>query len=402
MYEIIEDQEDLEVIARLDERLNLEETDVDGKRKTIIHKGYASRHLFDIEKFVKAIQRGWKGGFVEETSRYNRNTTIRELYLGKNYYRSLNDWIERYSSLYRYSARVDLFYDVCKTMGLIGQYNFSFKEPGEVARADGARYMDAFNMLIEEISVRCQSREFRERERLRLLNAKRNVENVHAMEEAMFSADTGRSRWLVLSLTLRYKPTYRRWITPEIIQQHRERFFAARRFNKLMSGIRNYVWAIEQGEDTGLHLHVILFYSGDHNHDEFIAKQIGEYWVDVVTEGKGDCWNSNQGWLKKSYENRGHGVGVGQIDWNDTKKREALRKNLVYLAKAEQYLMSWSVERIRTFDMGQEPKKVKAGRPRVAPDGDNATGTWVDGEPFEETGAAETAIDAAPGDLIER
>lgn len=402
MYEIIEDQEDLEVIARLDERLNLEETDVDGKRKTIIHKGYASRHLFDIEKFVKAIQRGWKGGFVEETSRYNRITTIRELYLGKNYYRSLNDWIERYSSLYRYSARVDVFYDVCKTMGLIGQYNFSFKEPGEVARADGARYMDAFNMLIEEISVRCQSREFRERERLRLLNAKRNVENVLAMEKAMFSADTGRSRWLVLSLTLRYKPTYRRWITPEIIQQHRERFFAARRFNKLMSGIGNYVWAIEQGEDTGLHLHVILFYSGDHNHDEFIAKQIGEYWVDVVTEGKGDCWNSNQGWLKKSYENRGHGVGVGQIDWNDTKKREALRKNLVYLAKAEQYLMSWSVERIRTFDMGQEPKKLKAGRPRVAPDGDNATGTWVDGEPFEETGAAETAIDATPGDLIER
>ncbi|MEJ0003522.1 MAG: hypothetical protein WDN30_08120 [Pararobbsia sp.] len=231
--------------------------------------------------------------------------------------------------------------------------------------------MDAFNALIDEISRRCQSRQFTERERLRQLNAERNKENVLAMDEAMFSPDTGRSRWLVLSLTLRYKPKYRRWTTPEIVQQHRERFFAARRFNDLMSGIGNFVWAIEQGEDTGLHLHVILYYSSEHNHDERIAKQIGEYWVNVVTDGKGDYWNSNQGWLKRRYEKKGHGVGVGQIDWNSS-KREALRENLIYLAKAEQYLMSWSVERIHTFGMGHVPTKLKQGRPRKMPDKDTA------------------------------
>ncbi|MDR5855985.1 inovirus-type Gp2 protein [Caballeronia sp. LZ062] len=362
MHEITEDQEALEVIAHLDERMNLEETNINGRSTFVIHQGYGSRHLFGIEKFVKAIQRGWKGGFIEKTARYSGRKTIHELYLGKKYYRLLNDWIERYSDQYRYSARVEVFYSVCKAMGLIGQQNFHFEEPGEIARADGARSMDAFNMLIAEISMRCESREFKEEERLRQFNTKRNEENVLAMEEEMFEA---KGRWLVLSLTLRYKPKYRRWITPETMQQHRDRLFAARRFNKLMAGIRNYVWAIEQGHDTGLHLHVILFYSGEHNHDEFIAKQIGEYWVDVVTEGKGDYWNSNRAWLKKRYEKFGHGIGVGQIDWSDTKKREALRKNLVYLAKAEQYLMSWSVERIRTFDMGQVPKKLKSGRPRA-------------------------------------
>lgn len=61
----------------------------------------------------------------------------------------------------------------------------------------------------------------------------------------------------------------------------------------------------------------------------------------------------------------GHGIGVGQIDWWDTEKREALRKNLIYLAKAEQYLLSWSTERIHTFGMGKVPKKVKVGRPRI-------------------------------------
>lgn len=61
----------------------------------------------------------------------------------------------------------------------------------------------------------------------------------------------------------------------------------------------------------------------------------------------------------------GHGIGVGQIDWCDREKRKALRKNLIYLAKAEQYLLSWSTERIHAFGMAKTPKKVKAGRPRI-------------------------------------
>ncbi|WP_050068490.1 inovirus-type Gp2 protein [Burkholderia cenocepacia] len=365
MDNLTEDQEALEVIARLDERTNLEEIDTGEHRKIIIHKGYASRHLFQIEKFVQCIESGKKGGFVEEASRYSGVKRIRQLYLGRYFYRLVNDWLQRYSDMHCYSARVEVFYDVCRELRMFEPYSFVFRSPGEVARADGARYMDAFNMLIEQIRIRCQSREFKEHERLRQLNADRNKRNVLALEEAMFSNETGRSRWLVLSLTLRYKPQFRRWITPEVIQQHRERFFAARRYNTLMSGIKNYVWAIEQGEGTGLHLHVILFYSAEHNHDEHIAKQIGEYWANVVTEGKGDYWNSNAEWLKKSYEKRGHGVGVGQINWNDTNKREALRKNLEYLAKSSQYLMIKGADRIRTFDMGQVPTKAKVGRPRT-------------------------------------
>lgn len=60
-----EDQEALEVIARLDERTNIEETDIDGERRVFIHKGYASRHLFEIEKFVKAVEKGWVGSLMK-------------------------------------------------------------------------------------------------------------------------------------------------------------------------------------------------------------------------------------------------------------------------------------------------------------------------------------------------
>ncbi|WP_172820409.1 inovirus-type Gp2 protein [Burkholderia vietnamiensis] len=363
-----EDIEAQNVIAQIDERLNLEQTTTGGKIRRTIHSGYASRHLFTIEKFVKSISTRWTGGFVEERARYSGLMRLRELYLGKNFYRSMNDCIGRFSCIYRYSSRVEVFYDVCREMGLLGtldESQFGFGEPEHVHIRTGMRYFEIFNILIEKIRARVQSREFIERERLRQVNAMRRTRSVLEMEETMFSEETGKSRWLVLSLTLRIKPEFRRWITPEEFQRFRGRFFAARRYNRLMKGIANYVWAIEQSEGSGLHLHVILFYdAGNHNHDEFIAQQIGEYWSNAVTIGKGEYWNSNQGWLKPRYARR-HGVGVGQINWNEREKREALRTNLVYLAKADQYLMSRNIEHMHTFDMGHVPKKVKAGRPRT-------------------------------------
>jgi hypothetical protein len=135
MEKITESQEALEVIARLDERLNLERPEVDGERPTIvIHKAYGSRYLFEIENFVKDIQKGWNGGFLDELTRYAKVMKIRKLYLGKHYYRLLNSWLERYSDVHGYSTRVTVFYDVCKELGVISQYPFSFGEHVSSAR----------------------------------------------------------------------------------------------------------------------------------------------------------------------------------------------------------------------------------------------------------------------------
>ena len=60
-----------------------------------------------------------------------------------------------------------------------------------------------------------------------------------------------------------------------------------------------------------------------------------DHWSNVTTRGLGDGWNSNYG--KERYRDRGHGIGVGQIDRNDDEKRESLRINLLYLAKMEPY-----------------------------------------------------------------
>ena len=87
-----------------------------------------------IEQFVRDIEKGWKGGFIEESARYSGMTNYREQYLDKHYYRLVNGWIRCYSSLLRYSARIETFYDVIEEMNLfdrLGQIPFRFGEPGE-------------------------------------------------------------------------------------------------------------------------------------------------------------------------------------------------------------------------------------------------------------------------------
>ncbi|HDR9240035.1 inovirus-type Gp2 protein [Burkholderia vietnamiensis] len=349
--------QDREMFDRLDDRINIEEVEIDGKQKIILLHGY--RHLFDIEKFVTAIEKGWIGGFIDEVKQYSKRRTLRVLHLGQQYYRKLNTWLERYSDIPRYSERVTVFYDVCRDLGFVSTPMNYFGKPEEFDDRYGVRYADWFNDLIKRISGVVKTREFKERERWRKKNAVRNEQNVLAMNKEMYRV---RSRWTILVLTLNYGKQYRRWITLDDIQKHREKFFAARRYKWFMSAIKNYVWTIEQGTKTGFHLHVVLYCSAKHRRDVWLAQQMGEYWVNVVTEGKGAYWNSNA--RKAFHALRGHGIGTGQIDRKDREKRKSLEKNLLYLAKASQYVMIKGAERVRTFDMGRVPEKAKAGRPR--------------------------------------
>lgn len=346
-----------ETLARFDERINRftaqDELDRDEGRPY----GHSYRFLYEIEQFVKTIQDGWRGGsIIGKTPKGRRK---KRWQTADRAYKKMSKWLKGYSPMYRYAAKVEVFYEVCDEFDLTATTIRAFKDPLALNHK-GISNIELFHLLIEEIARRCDSREFKERERLRINNARRNESKALALEERMFDA---KSRYSVLSLTLKILPNYRDKIDLAEMQRLRFRFLKSRRFNTLMAGVENYIWALEQGSDTGLHLHFILFYDGRHNHDEFIAEQIREYWIESVTRGAGSCWNSNRAWCKRRYKQIGHGVGVGQINWYDVEMRRALRKNLKYLAKAQQYLMI-KAPKVRTFGMGAVPKKQQQGRPR--------------------------------------
>lgn len=366
MNSIIEDLETQEVLARHDERNRCEEIEIDGRRMILRHR--SMRYLFEIEQFVKAIEEEFEKeekvkGVHEELDRKGRLQT-KKLPLGKKYYGKLNEWIERYREGTRYSAHVEAFHDASKELDIIGERRFWFGELGDTDVQHDRSYAEWFNDLIVKTHEHCQSRKFKERVRLLEVHRKRSVRKVAAFEQKMFCPDAGWARWLVLELTLKYESKYRGSITLDEVIKHRDTFFRSRGYNGTMSCIKAYVWAIEEGEDTGFHLHVVLFCLPVTKDDERLANQIGDYWADVVTQGKGAFHNSNRADLKSRYEMYGHGIGVGLIEHSDEKMRGSLLKNLIYLAKSEQHLQIRAEGNVHTFGMSGVPKRKKMGRPR--------------------------------------
>jgi len=180
----------------------------------------------------------------------------------------------------------------------------------------------------------------------------RNCERAMALEEAMFN---WRSRHLLIVLTLSYKPEWRAQMTFEHLRRDRDNFLNNARLNSFLQAINGYVWKIEEGEGAGgLHMHVVLFYDDAHCADVYIAECIGEYWTEVVTDGRGDYWNSNA--HKKEFASGPWGDATGQIDRCNHTRRESLRTYLgQYIAKDDQHVSSRTNPHWRTFGTSRFP-----------------------------------------------
>ncbi|NKF24505.1 inovirus-type Gp2 protein [Solimonas marina] len=185
-------------------------------------------------------------------------------------------------------------------------------------------------------------------------NQRRSQRNLKRVEDVQNSMFDWRSRHLILVLTLSYKPEYSAGVTLECLRKDRDRFLNNFRSNETLRGINAYVWKIEEGDaGGGLHLHLLIFYSGDCRADVYIARLIGEYWENVVTRGRGAYWNSNA--RKEYYAGLPWGNATGQVDRNDLEKRESLSRVMGYLAKSDQMVGSRDNPHCRLFGTSQLP-----------------------------------------------
>jgi hypothetical protein len=348
------------VIRQIDINLNIETTEADRHSNTIAHHEYGdlSFRLCEIEKMVRDIEATEEPGFLVRRE-WSGRCTVQPLALARKHYGNIRAFLNGYLSTTVYSLRVAAFYNACDSLGMLNS-TFILGKPGMAHGDFGQTFAELFNSLIKKVRETCRSSVFKERLRYREDNAKRNEAKGLALEAKMFG---WQSRHLILMLHLGYELQHRKSITLSEIQQHRDRFFNNRHMNGLLRGIQGFIWKLEEGADTGLHLHVLLFYTAKSRADVYIAQQIGEYWKTVVTKGKGSYWNSNA--QKREHRLFGHGIGTGMIDRTDTEKREALRENIRYLAKADQFLLMKCDQHTRTFATGQVKAKKKLGRPRI-------------------------------------
>lgn len=354
------EEDDFSKIYEYSERVrNTEGVEIDGKEGIKLSSNYDDMGplLADMEALVRDIEFCKGGvGFTWERNSKNKLVPV-ETPLGKCYLTAVMVFFEHYAFAERYvfSPHVEALREAFTALNLHPMF-FPFR--GNLPDPDtGKLPLELFNDVLAKVAEIVGTSEFRERLRIRRRNAERNEAKGLAIEQQVFG---NKSRQLVLMLHFGYEAQHRSRVTLEEIQLHRKKFFNNCRTNKLLRGIVDYIWKIEEGDDSGLHLHVLIFYSAESCRDVHIAKLIGEYWV-KVTGGKGKYWNSNA--EKAFHEKYGHGVGTGEINWNDDAKREALRTNIRYMAKADQFLKARRGG-CHLFGTSQVKEKKKPGRPR--------------------------------------
>lgn len=327
-------------------------------RTTILDMEHPFFELSSIELFVEIINQSKSLAFDEEKLLEGK-LKIQNKAL-ERHYSNINWYFEAYSDSFIYSPKVNEFYAACKNIAHT-PFLLCFGRPLEQALPDGkTTYAHLFNHLIVLIRKACSASSFTRKNQRHQRNSYRRQAKALMWEKEMFQ---WRSRHLILSLTLGYKEQYRSAITLEVLQEHLKRFLNNKRNNQLLQRISGYVWKIEDGLKTGLHVHILIAYSTEAQRDIFIAEEIGKYWESTITDGRGQYHNSNKskGW----FQLHGHGVGVGQINHYDDEKREALRKNLAYLTKSDQYLKQKRCAKTRVFAMSRIPERSGAGRPRM-------------------------------------
>jgi len=151
-------------------------------------------------------------------------------------------------------------------------------------------------------------------------------------------------------------------IVTKQISQHRIELIDYLKNKRPELGVVGYVWKLEYGREKGHHYHMMFFLDGAKvRQDIVIAKLIGEYWNNVITQGKGVYYNCNGN--KTRYRH----CGVGMIHYSEAEKLRSLKEMAaIYLTKADRYVSACMPGDNRTFGKGNSPKvgERSVGRPR--------------------------------------
>lgn len=130
-------------------------------------------------------------------------------------------------------------------------------------------------------------------------------------------------------------------------QKDMKHFFRNAKSNSIFKHMLGYTWKLDYGGSyKGFYYHIIFFFDGSKVDDDVtIARMMGEYWVNTITNKEGIYWIYN----KNKDEN-----SIGMINRNNKKSLEIL-KNIVchYLIKVDIYAKINSKKIGRTFGKGE-------------------------------------------------
>lgn len=193
-----------------------------------------------------------------------------------------------------------------------------------------------------------------------MLNNKKARKRQTSNKEYLDALQANHSKLCVVRVDLAYKKPYSEKITLDEATKDLNRLLNNRRNKpKIFEHNVGYTIKKEYTEDKGVHLHGVFMFDGQKvQKDAHKADELGKYWNEQITKGKGSFYNCN----RNQYPEH----GIGMLDHNDAEKRKNLDNALAYLSKDEQHIDLVSDKKERSFIRGTMPKsKGNVGRPRI-------------------------------------
>jgi hypothetical protein len=192
-----------------------------------------------------------------------------------------------------------------------------------------------------------------------MLNNKKTRKRQTSNKDYVDALQSNHSKLCVIRVDLSYKNPHSEEITLEDANKDLKKLLNNRRSKPtIFEHNVGYTIKKEYTEDKGVHLHSVFYFDGQKvQKDAHKADELGKYWNEQITKGKGSYYNCN----RNSYPEH----GIGMLDHTDIDKRKNLDNALAYLSKDEQHIDEISDKKQRSFVRGTMPKsKGNIGRPR--------------------------------------
>lgn len=320
--------------------------------------------IHNVERFV-AIAVKSKGDAVTVGEIDGRRQVLGETRLSRYRYK-ISRALDCFVPEYHYGPAVTLFYDIAHRLGVTelfrGNWNLPLGE-NRLGLGDDAIIADLFIYFVHQLRHQYRARRIDRKISRRKEYTKANLES----GSAYFKWLVGRySKLMVVRIDLAFKRELVRDITiHEAIKCFDIFLRSSRRKRSIFRHSIGYIAKLEYSRLKGYHYHLILFFNGQFvMAHAYHGEQVGKYWRDDVTAGKGTYYNCNR------HANRYKRCGIGVILSSDSVKQDNLLYALGYLAKSEQMVEVKTKKGQRTFFRGQpRERKSSAGRPRVGSSG---------------------------------
>jgi hypothetical protein len=268
--------------------------------------------------------------------------------------------------IHRLSPNVELLNKVMKDPNVLGIRQYLYC-PGQRDEKELGKIVDSFNGLFERIRKEAESPEFITGLENYLEQSEKNYQSFLEYNDHLFKRY---SRLMVLRIDLSYaKDCDNPYLTAnELYEKHwqikkdLERLCNNVRSNKRFKPMLGHVWKLEYTENTGFHIHVLFYFDASQVREDItLNRLIGEYWRQIITQGRGRYYNCN------AHPERYKELGIGIINADDIPLRKGLEKAAAYLFKPDRYARIEVPNKGRSFGRGVIKPLLtpKRGRPRT-------------------------------------